>query len=136
MPTDDNFLYLTSISQRVNEIMNNTQKVSKSSQKKKPLVKQQTKTIPDPRSKIKLQRKSILVPGNHEDNSLAQPTQKLRQLKQNIRRQQNKPTVQQQQEYYELSEEIERRGDAYFQQLEELYNPKEKQHGENKKSKI
>ena len=41
MPIDDNFLHLTSISQRVNDIMTNTQKVSKNSQKKKPILKPQ-----------------------------------------------------------------------------------------------
>ena len=129
MPTEDKMDRLIRLSDRVQNILNETQKNIEAIRKEKPVVKRpvnQPKVAPAP-------RKSILVSGNHDDNSLAQPALRLKKLKENIRSQSHKPTAQQEHEYFELSEEIERRGDAYFSQLEELYNPKEKQNGYNKR---
>ena len=55
---------------------------------------------------------------------MAEPGQKLKELKDTIRKANIKPTTAQKELYFELSEEIERRGESYLQKLEELYNPK------------
>ena len=55
-----------------------------------------------------------------EQYNLAVPGNKLKELRETIRKQQHKPTAKQLDQHYELSEEIERRGEAYFKQIDRL----------------
>ena len=67
--------------------------------------------------------RTTMVKGKPGEFNMAEPGRKLLQLKDSIRKQSTKPTIAQKELYFELSEEIERRGESYFQKLEELYNP-------------
>ena len=110
---DDDYLY-NSPGRTLGELLNT---------KTKPKVKPKPRSnIPGPRAR------------NNEFNIVV-PGQKLKTLKDTIRKQQTKPTLEQHQQYYELSEEIERRGDAYFKQLDELNKSKGNNNHETTKRK-
>ena len=81
-----------------------------------------------PKTKPKAIPRTTLVPGKPGEYSMAEPGQKLKELKDTIRKANIKPTTAQKELYFELSEEIERRGESYLQKLEELYNPKGETH--------
>ena len=93
---------------------------------------------PVPTQRPKAIPRTTMVKGKPGEFNLAEPAKKLGALKQNIHRTGNKPTTQQLQQYYELSAEIERRGESYFQKLAELYdegdNSNDRQKYKNKKT--
>jgi hypothetical protein len=103
---------------------------------KKVEVKKPQRPIPTQRPKAI--PRTTMVKGKPGEFNLAEPAKKLGALKQNIHRTGNKPTTQQLQQYYELSAEIERRGESYFQKLAELYdegdNSNDRQKYKNKKT--
>jgi hypothetical protein len=80
-------------------------------------------TPPAPVSGSPAVPRTTMVKGKPGEFNMAEPGRKLLQLKDSIRNQSTKPTIAQKELYFELSEEIERRGESYFQKLEELYNP-------------
>ena len=80
-------------------------------------------TPPAPVSGSSAVPRTTMVKGKPGEFNMAEPGRKLLQLKDSIRKQSTKPTIAQKELYFELSEEIERRGESYFQKLEELYNP-------------